>query len=49
MGGRGRFTRSPHSGKSSAEENNVIDQFPEIVADMQKVLDGYRAGKGSAK
>jgi arylsulfatase A len=33
--------------KDPAEENNVIDEHPEIVAKMQKVLDGYRDGKGS--
>jgi len=30
-----------------AEENNVIDDYPEIVREMQKVLDSYRSGKGS--
>ena len=29
------------------EENNVIDEFPEVVQQLQKILDDYRNGKGS--
>ena len=29
------------------EQNNVIDDYPEVVREMQKVIDGYRKGKGS--
>jgi len=29
------------------EKNNVIDDYPEVVREMQKVLDSYRSGKGS--
>jgi len=33
--------------KDPSEENNVIDEYPEIVRKLQKVLDRYRGGKGS--
>ncbi|VGO23535.1 sulfatase-like hydrolase/transferase [Pontiella sulfatireligans] len=33
--------------KDPSEENNVIDEYPETVQQMQTVLDSYRSGKGS--
>ncbi len=33
--------------KDPGEENNVIDQHPEVVQQLQKILDSYREGSGS--